>query len=37
VSLGGGVTAARIAFGIASVLTGLASLWAWGQVLRRQE
>jgi hypothetical protein len=37
VSSGGGVTAARIAFGIASVLTGLASLWAWGQVLRRQE
>jgi hypothetical protein len=35
VSSGGGVTAARIAFGIASVLTGLASLWAWRQVLRR--
>lgn len=35
VSWGGGVTAARIAFGIASVLTGLASLWAWKQVLRR--
>ena len=35
VSSGGGVTAARIAFGIASVLTGLASLWSWRQVLRR--
>ncbi|MGO9991853.1 MAG: DUF3592 domain-containing protein [Steroidobacteraceae bacterium] len=35
VSSGGGVTAARIAFGIASVLTGFASLWAWRQVLRR--
>jgi len=35
VSSGGGVTAARIAFGFASVLTGLASLWAWRQVLRR--
>ncbi len=31
----GGVTAARIAFGIASVLIGLASLWGWKQVLRR--
>jgi len=37
VSSGGGVTAARIAFGIASVLTELASLWAWRQVLRRHE
>jgi hypothetical protein len=36
VSWGGGVTAARIAFGIASVLTALASLWAWGQALRRR-
>jgi hypothetical protein len=35
VSSGPGVTVARIAFGIASVLTGLASLWAWRQVLRR--
>ncbi len=35
VSLGGGVTTARIAFGIVSALTGLASLWAWRQVLRR--
>ena len=35
VSSGGGVTAARIAFGIASILTGLASLPAWRQVLRR--
>src|SRR5579859_6712580 len=35
VSVGGGVTAARIAFGIASFLTGLASLWAWRQCLRR--
>ena len=35
VSSGGSVTAARIAFGFASVLTGLASLWAWRQVLRR--
>ena len=35
VSSGGGVTAARIAFGFASVLTGLASLWSWRQVLRR--
>ena len=35
VGWGGGVTAARIAFGIASLLTGLASLWAWRQVLRR--
>jgi Protein of unknown function (DUF3592) len=34
-SSGGGVTAARIAFGIASLLTALASLWAWKQVLRR--
>ncbi len=34
VSLGGGVTAARIAFGVASVLTGFASLWSWRQVLR---
>ena len=37
VGWGGGVTAARIAFGIASVLTGLASLWAWRQVLRHAE
>ena len=36
VSSGGGVTAARIAFGIASILTGLASLTAWRQVLRRK-
>jgi hypothetical protein len=35
VSSGGGVTAARIAFGIASIVTGLASLSAWRQVLRR--
>ena len=35
VSTGGGVTGARIAFGIASALTGLASLWAWRQVMRR--
>jgi hypothetical protein len=35
VSSAGGVTAARIAFGIAAVLTSLASLWAWRQVLRR--
>jgi hypothetical protein len=35
VHAGGGVTAARIAFGIATVLTGLASLWSWRQVLRR--
>jgi hypothetical protein len=35
VGLSGGVTAARIAFGIASVLTGIASLWSWKQVLRR--
>jgi hypothetical protein len=34
VSSGGGATAARIAFGIASGLAGLASLWAWKQVLR---
>jgi hypothetical protein len=34
-SSGAGVTVARIAFGIASVLTGLASLWSWRQVLRR--
>ena len=34
VSSGGGVTAARIAFGFASILTGLASLCAWRQVLR---
>jgi hypothetical protein len=36
VSSGGGVTAARVAFGIAAVLTGLASLWAWRRVLRRR-
>jgi hypothetical protein len=36
VSLGGGVMAARIAFGIASVFVGLGSLWSWRQVLRRQ-
>jgi hypothetical protein len=36
VSTGGGVTFARIAFGIAAGLTGLASLWSWKQVLRRQ-
>ena len=35
VSTGGGVTVARIAFGIAAGLTGLASLWSWKQVLRR--
>ncbi len=35
VSIGGGVTAARIAFGIVSIVTGLASLAAWRQVLRR--
>jgi Protein of unknown function (DUF3592) len=35
VSPGAGVTVARIAFGIASGLTGLASLWSWRQVLRR--
>jgi Protein of unknown function (DUF3592) len=34
VSSGGGVTAARVAFGFASVLTGLASLWSWKRVLR---
>jgi hypothetical protein len=34
-SSGGGVTAARIAFSIAAVLTGLASVWSWRQVLRR--
>ena len=34
-STGGGVTVARIAFGIAAGLTGLASLWSWKQVLRR--
>jgi hypothetical protein len=36
VSTGGGVTVARIAFAIAAGLTGLASLWSWKQVLRRQ-
>jgi hypothetical protein len=36
VSSGGGVSAARIAFGIASILTGLASLSVWRQVVRRQ-
>ena len=36
VSLSGGVTTARIAFGIASALTGLASLWSWRQVLHRR-
>jgi len=36
VSTGGGVTLARIAFGIAAGLTGLAALWSWKQVLRRQ-
>lgn len=37
VNLGGGVTAARIAFGIASALAVLASLWAWRQVLSRND
>jgi hypothetical protein len=36
VSTGGGVTLARIAFGIAAGLTGLAALWSWKQVMRRQ-
>jgi hypothetical protein len=35
VSSGGGVTAARIAFGIASIVTGLASLCAWRLVFHR--
>ncbi len=35
ISSGGGVMAARIAFGIVSVLISLLSLWGWGQVLRR--
>ena len=36
VSIGGGATAARIAFGIASALTALASLSAWREVMRRR-
>jgi hypothetical protein len=35
VTASGGVTVARIAFGIAAGLTGLAALWSWNQVLRR--
>lgn len=31
----GSATGARIAFGMASIVLGLASLWAWKQVLRR--
>jgi len=37
VSTGGGVSVARIAFGIAAGLLGLASLWSWKQVLSRHE
>jgi uncharacterized protein DUF3592 len=37
VTANGGVTVARIAFGIAAGLTGFASLWSWNQVLRRYE
>ncbi len=36
VTAGGSVTPARIAFGIASIAFGLASLWAWKQVLRHR-
>jgi Protein of unknown function (DUF3592) len=36
VTQGGSVTPARIAFGIASIVFGLASLWAWKQVLRHR-
>ena len=37
VTSGGSVTAARIAFGIAAIVLGLASLVAWKQVFRRRE
>ena len=37
VTLGGSVTPARIAFGIAAIVLGLASLVAWKQVFRRRE
>jgi hypothetical protein len=36
VTSGGSVTPARIAFGITSIAFGLASLWAWKQVLRHR-
>lgn len=32
----GGVTVARLAFGAFSVFAGIAALWSWRQVLRRQ-
>jgi len=35
VGMGGGVTAARIAFGAFSVFAAAASLWRWREVLRR--
>jgi hypothetical protein len=35
VKSGGSVTLARIAFGMASIVIGLAALWAWKQVFRQ--
>jgi Protein of unknown function (DUF3592) len=36
VGMRGGVTVARVAFGAFAVVAGIASLWGWRQVLRRQ-